>query len=145
MAKNDLLEIHQQRVDNAKSIIVGYLNMNSISNKFILAESIVKTFDLFLISESKLDSTFRTNQFHIFGFKVFRRDQNRFGTGLNLYINENNPCRPRNDHPTCSHLELTAIKIHQHKRRRLFIGIYKLPSQSGDEFTNRLTLIIDYY
>ena len=68
MTNNDLLEIQQQRVDNAKSIIVGYLNINSIRNTFIFAENIVKAFDLFLISESKLDSTFPMNQFHIFGF-----------------------------------------------------------------------------
>ena len=87
MANNDLLEIQQQKVDNAKSIIVGHLNINSIGNKFILAESIVKAFDLFLISESKLDSTFPMNQFHIFCFKAFRRHRNRFGGGLILYIN----------------------------------------------------------
>ena len=78
MTKNDLLEIQQQRVGNAKSIIVRHLNINSIRNKFIYAESIVKAFDLFLISESKLDSTFSMKQFHIFGFKVFRRDRNQF-------------------------------------------------------------------
>ena len=72
---------------NSKSIIVGHLNVNLTRNKFILAESIVKAFDLFLISESKLDSTFPTNQFHIFGFKVFSRDRNRFGGGLISYIN----------------------------------------------------------
>ena len=72
MANNDLQEIQQQKVDNAKSIIVGHLNINSIKNKFVLAESIFKTFGLFLISESKLDSTFPMDQFHIFGFKVFR-------------------------------------------------------------------------
>ena len=70
MANNDLLEIQQQGVDNAKSAIVGHLNINSIRNKFILAESIVKAFDVFLISESKLDSTFPMNQFYI-----FRRDR----------------------------------------------------------------------
>ena len=132
MANNDLLEIQQQTVDNVKSITVGHLNINSIRNKFILAESIVKAFDLFLISESKLDSTFPTNQFHIFG-----KD-----------INENIPRRPLNDHPTFSNLELIAIEIHQNKRRWLFIGIYKPPSQSDHEFTNRLIriyLIIDYY
>ena len=62
MANNDLLEIQQQRVGNAKSIILGHLNINSIRNKLILAESIVKAFDLLLISESKLDSTFPINQ-----------------------------------------------------------------------------------
>ena len=100
MANNNLLEIQQQRVDNAKSIIVGHLNINSIWNKFTLAESIVKAFDLFLISESKLDSTSPMNQFHIFGFKDFRQDRNRFESALILDINKNIPCSPLNDHPT---------------------------------------------
>ena len=39
MANNDLLEIQQQRVDNAKSIVVGHLNINSIRNKVILAKA----------------------------------------------------------------------------------------------------------
>ena len=85
------------------------------------------------------------SQLHIFGFKVFGRDRNRFGGGLILYINENILCRPLNDHPTFSNVELIAIEIHQNKRRWLFIGIYKPPSQSDNEFTNRLSLIIDYY
>ena len=42
-------------------------------------------------------------------------------------------------------MELTAIKIHQNKRRWLFINTYKPLSQSDNEFTNRLSLIIDYY
>ena len=144
MANKGLLEIQHQRVDNAKSIILGHLNINSIRKIFILAEIIVKAFDLFLISESKLDNTFPMNQFHIFGFKVFRRDRNRFGGGLILYINENIPCRSLNDHPTFPNLELIATEIHQNKSRWLFIGIYKPPSQSDNEFTNRLSLIIDY-
>ena len=86
MASNNLLEIQQQRVDNAKGILVGHLNIQL--KTFNLAESIVKAFDLFLISESKLDSPFPTNQLPIFGFKVFRRDESRFGGGLILYINE---------------------------------------------------------
>ena len=81
MANNDPLEIQKQRVDDAKRIIVGHLIINSIRNKLILAEGIVKAFDLFLILESKLDSSFPVNQFHIFGFKVFKRDRNRFGGG----------------------------------------------------------------
>ena len=85
------------------------------------------------------------NQFHIFGFKVFRLDRNRFGGGLILYINENIPCRPINDHPTFPNLELIAIEIHQNKRRWIFIGMYKPPSQNDWEFTSRLSSIIDYY
>ena len=87
------------------------MNINSIRKKYIFAESIVKAFDLLHISESK-------HQFHIFSFKVFRRDRNRFG-GKNI------PRRPLNDHPSFPNLELIAIEIHQNKRKWLFIGIYK--------------------
>ena len=63
MANNDLLEIQQQRVDNAKSIIVGHLNINSIRNKFILAESVVKTFDLFLFHNQSRIAHFQWTSF----------------------------------------------------------------------------------
>ena len=48
MANNDLLEIQQQRMDNAKSIVVGHLNINSVRNKFILAEKLLKPLTCFL-------------------------------------------------------------------------------------------------
>ena len=34
----------------------------------------IKNFDIFLISESKLDASFPKNQFDIKGYKGFRRD-----------------------------------------------------------------------
>ena len=49
---------------------------------------IIKDFDIFLISESKLNSTFGNAQFKITGFKIFRYDRNRFGGGLLLYVND---------------------------------------------------------
>ena len=38
-----------------------------------------------------------------------------------------------------------AIEINQTKCKYPFIGIYKPPSQSAKEFTNRLSLTIDYH
>ena len=37
---------------------------------------IIKDFDIFLTSESKLDFTFPNAQFKITGFKIFRYDRN---------------------------------------------------------------------
>ena len=34
--------------------IIGHLNINSIRNKFVLVENVIKAFDIFLISESKI-------------------------------------------------------------------------------------------
>ena len=88
---NDLWKIQQQRIIYAKNIIIGHLDINSIRNKFDTLDNIIKAFDIFLISESKLDNTFLINQFAIGGYKVFRRDRKRFEGGLILYINENIP------------------------------------------------------
>ena len=62
-----------------------------------------------------------------------------------LYINEKIPCRSLNDHLNFHDLEVMAIEINQNKRKWLFVGVYKVPSQSDKEFTNRLSLIIGDY
>ena len=103
-------------------------------NKFVLVENIIKAFDIFLISESKLDCTFLLNQFYIAGFKQFMRDQNRFGGGLMLCINENIPCRTLNEHLRFPDLELIIFEFHQSKHIWLFLGIYKPPCQDDIEF-----------
>ena len=129
----------------AKNTIIGHLNINSIRNKFDTLDNIVKAFDIFLISELKFDNTFPISQFTIGGYKVFRRDRNRFGGGLILYINENIPCKPLSNHPMFSDLELMAFELHQSKRKWLFLGIYKPLSQNDIEFLRRISLILDYY
>ena len=46
-------------------------------NRFEIIPGIIKDFDVFLISESKLDSTFPNAQVTITDFKISRYDQNR--------------------------------------------------------------------
>ena len=40
-------------------------------------------------------------------------------------------------------LELIAFELHQSKRKWLFLGIYKPPSQNDIEFLRRISLILD--
>ena len=47
--------------------------------------------DKFLISETKIDSSFPTAQFHINGFTTYRRDRNENGGGLLLFVKEDIP------------------------------------------------------
>ena len=74
----------KQRLDNANNTIIGHLNINSFRNKFVFIEDIIKLFDVFLVSESKLDHTFPSNQFRISGHKIFRLDRNLSGGRLIL-------------------------------------------------------------
>ena len=126
----------------AKNTIIHHLNINLIKNKFAILDNVVKAFDIFLLSESKLDNTFRTNQSPVGGYKVFRHGRNLFGVGFVLNINENIPCKPISNHTMFSNLELMAFE--QSKRKWLFLGIYKPPFQNHAEFLRRISLILDY-
>ena len=58
-----------------------------------IAELVKDNIDVFLISETKIDGSFPSQQFAIDNYKIFRRDRNRFGGGLMFYVNENIPWR----------------------------------------------------
>ena len=47
--------------------------------------------DILLISETKIDSSFSTAQFHIDGYIIYRSDRNENGGGLLLYIRDDAP------------------------------------------------------
>ena len=54
----DSVSSNDQRLDKANNRIIGHLNTNSFRYKFVFVEDIMKLFDVFLVSESKLDHTF---------------------------------------------------------------------------------------
>ena len=54
-----------------KIYIFGHLNVNSIRNKFVSIQELIKrTFDIFSVSETKIDDLFPNAQFKIEGYKV---------------------------------------------------------------------------
>ena len=122
--------IKLQRKENYKNLIIGHLNINSVRNKFEMIAEIIKDFDIFLISKSKLDSTFPNAQFKITGFKIFRYDRNRFGGGLLLYVNDKIPSKFLDKHFISSNIELIAVEFHQNKRKWLSLYVYKPPNQN---------------
>ena len=63
------------KAKHPKNLFFGYLNVNSIRNKFVSIEELIKrAFDIFLISETKIDDSFPNAQFKIEGYKTFRKD-----------------------------------------------------------------------
>ena len=77
------------RRKHPKNVFLGHLNVNSLRNKFESLNELIKdTFDIFLVSESKLDSSFPDSQFSIPGYHIVREDRNKNGKGILFYINE---------------------------------------------------------
>ena len=84
--ENDLNKIKMQRLEHSNTLVDGHLNINSIRNNFEMIAETITNFDIFLISESKIDSTFPNMQFKINGYKVFRHDRNGFGNRLGVCV-----------------------------------------------------------
>ena len=78
------LGLKNLRVKYSNKIIMGHLNINSIRKKFELLSSLIGgKIDILLISETKLDATFATNQFSIQGYSTtYRMDRNDKGGGI---------------------------------------------------------------
>ena len=89
--QDDVLSILKDlRVKNHNRIIIGNLNINSIPNKLDALKTIIPgNIDIFVITETKLDSSFETGQFYIEGFnEPYRLDRNRNGGGILIYIRD---------------------------------------------------------
>ena len=108
--------------------------MNLFRNKFVFVEDMIKLFDVLLVSESKLDHTFPSNQFRINGYIIFRLDRNLFGGGLILYINENSPCKPLQEHIHLPNFEIFGTEFYQNNQKWLLLGLYKPPNQKTSDF-----------
>ena len=84
--------LHEQRLNHPKNVIIGHLNINSIRNKFSgFKDLVLKETDICLLPETKIDDSFPNSQFFAEGYRIFRKDINKNGGGLILYINEDIP------------------------------------------------------
>ena len=111
--------------DNPNKIIIGHLNINSITYKFkFLKDLIGNNIDIFLITETKLNDTSPFGQFLINGYHTpFRFGRNDNGGGLLLYFRDHIPCKKITlDFRTV--LEAIVIEINLKKRIWLLIGSY---------------------
>ena len=74
------------------------------------------------------------NEIRIAGYTVYRKDRNRFGGGVVMYISDNILYSPRND-LTTDDLELACIKVKLPYNKSVLVATwYRLPSSQIDLF-----------
>ena len=103
--------LRKLRLEYPKTVISGHLNINSLRNKFFSITELIKgKVEIFLISETKLDECFPSNQFAIFGYKFIGRDRNKFVGEIDFYITDQLPNRTiKLENP--SDIEILTIEI----------------------------------
>ena len=102
--------------------------------------------DVFLISETKIDSSFPEGQFLHDGFsKPHRKDRSLGGGGLLMYVNDNIPSRILNQHTIPDDVEIMCVEINLKKQKWITIGIHRPPSMNERYFIDHLGRVIDFY
>ena len=121
------------RNKNLRRIIIGHLNINSLTYKFESLKAIVQdNIDILLISETKIDDSFPMNEFSIDGYNTpirlcppigpIRLDRNNNGGGIILYTRADIPFKKINN-TLSSDIEglFYEIKL-RNKKWLLFLG-----------------------
>ena len=135
------------RIQNPKKVIMGHLNINSITNKFQgIMDLVGKHLDIFLISETKIDGSFPEAQFCYDGYAVpHRKDRALGGGGLMLFVNENIPSKKLTAHILPNDVEILCTEINLKKQKWVIIGIYNPPNMNDKYFMDQLSKTIDFY
>ena len=141
-------QIRDLRTKNPKKVTMGHLNINSIPNKFEgIMDLVSNQLDIFLISETKIDSSFPDAQFSHGGYsKPHRKDRILGGGGgLLLYVNDNIPSRQLTEHVIPDDIEIMCVEINLKKQKWVLLGIYRPPKMNEKYFLDHLSRVIDVY
>ena len=87
---SSITELKKVRINNINNVTIATLNINSLVSKFDELKVILQgIFNILIINETKLDASFRVNQFCINGFSTpYRLDRNRNGGEITIYVRE---------------------------------------------------------
>ena len=127
LKRGALPEPHQAleniRRRNINRLIFAQLNINSLRNKFESLQHIInKNIDVLLLSETKIDSSFPSVQFHLEGYATpHTLDRNANGDGILLYIRENIPSKLLNIDLS---IEQFFVEIRLRKKKWLLCSSY---------------------
>ena len=102
--------------------------------------------DILVLTETKLGDIFPTMQFLVNGFsEPYRRDRNRNGEGVMIYIREDIPSKrlDKNDFPY--DIEGLFVELNFRKCKWLLFGTYQPPSQVDIYYFGNLDKAFDFY
>ena len=143
--------LREIRIKHTNKIVIGTLNINSLASKFEqLREIIGRNLDILTIQETKLDSSFPTQQFTLEGYsEPYRLDKNREGGGVLVYVREDIPSKQLSEHNFNRNVEGLFIEVNFRKTKLLFFGGYRSDHSvyglTKDNYLEQLSFALDTY
>ena len=128
-----------------KNIIIGYINIISIRNKFESFSMTVKDYlDVLIFSEIKIDSLFPDSQCQILGFKKpLRLDVTENSGRILVYVRDNLISRKIPNINVPDDIQVIPFDINERKQKWLLLPIYRPPHQNQAYFTEQLSQLLE--
>jgi hypothetical protein len=121
-------------IKNKKGLKFGHLNINGIRGKLTYLRLLFQEtkFDFFCVNESKIDMSVSDFDISIPGYNIFRRDRNKNGGGVVVYVKVNLFVK-RLRHLCSSENECVWLEIKLNKSSPFFLcAIYRPPSRTNE-------------
>ena len=135
------LDDDMDELKNTRGLKIAHLNTNGLLPKLDYLKIMLNGtfFDIFAVSETKLDANILDDEIKIDGYVSYRLDRNRHGGGVLFYVNNQLESHLLK-HLTDSKYESLWIKVCLDKTKPIFLSVvYRPPSKGSDlESTDQL-------
>ena len=129
-----------------KGLKVCHLNVQSLPAHLDEIQALIQVnrFDLFLMTETWLNSTWEDNLINIDGFDIFRYDRKDRGGGAAIYIKNSLICKRIFLLDNTDNTEYVCMEVKEHCAgpKMAFIVLYRPPNSSA-HFYNNITKLIE--
>ena len=132
------------KASKENGVKIAHLKINFLYNKFEGLKLFIKDkIDVLVISETKLDDTYLSNQLQIGGFSIpSRADRNAHG-GLLIYVRDEIPCKILTNQDLPSNVEAIFIELNLKNSKWLLMGGYNPHKDSISYFMSHISKVID--
>ncbi len=121
--------------------VLASANVNSLPSKLEEIKPLLQMhqFAAFAVQETKIDSKISQSELKIPGYQLFRRDRNRRGGGVALYVLEQLKSRKLKLQTVPPSLEIIAVEITFLKHKLIVASVYNPKKDSAPEFIDGLS------
>ena len=100
-----------------------------------------KTVDILAINETRLDSSIQNGEISIPGYTLERKDRNRSGGGVALYVRDSINYKPLNDLPEAN-MELISIQVSKPRVKPFIVCTWYRPPGSTIDMMDRFEAVL---
>jgi hypothetical protein len=143
---NSYADVVNFRTQFSDNFLLAHLNVNSLRNKFPEIHEMLRagSLNVLTLSETKIDPSFTSSQFHVEGYRLYRKDRTSRGGGLLIYVQSHIPHRRRADlECDVPGIENIVLEVIIKDEVFLIIHMYRPPNVPIMSLNNALSSMMD--